>query len=265
MPSRGDPSAQGGDGEEHDARSEDERGPDAAASLAPCAGGPRRRRGLANRRRRASAAAHEGAAGAPTPAWRGRIAAFSGAVADRIMDTAPRIPVRDAETLRAQFPGLGTEEIADRLVSGAVKGSAAVGAGVGAAAMLPVPPAMPAELAAELAGVASVELKLVAELHEIYGRPALGNPAQRARVYLVAWTEQRGIDPFRPGTLSAASGGLSSGLRSRLRKEIARRTLRNLPNLAPMLAGAALGAAFNRRETARLAGRVRGDLRDGGR
>ena len=183
--------------------------------------------------------------------------AFTAAVAARVLDAAPRVPVRSAETLRAHFPGLGVEEIADRLVAGAVRSSSAVGAGVGAAAMLPVPPAMPAELAVELVGVATVELKLVAELHEIYGNRAPGNAGQRAAAYLSAWTEQRGIDPLRPGTLGAASG---SGLRRRLRKEIARRTLRNLPNLAPVLAGAAVGAVLNRRETARLAERVRADL-----
>ncbi|MFD9245730.1 ABC transporter transmembrane domain-containing protein, partial [Streptomyces sp. NPDC059556] len=50
-----------------------------------------------------------------------------------------------------------------------------VGAGVGAAAMLPVPPAMPAELAAEITGVAAIEMKLIAELHEVYGQRPPGD------------------------------------------------------------------------------------------
>lgn len=63
-----------------------------------------------------------------------------GRLADRIIDTAPRIPVRDLATLRRQFPGLGPEELADRLVAGACNATATVGAGIGAAAMMPVPP-----------------------------------------------------------------------------------------------------------------------------
>src|SRR6478735_3580115 len=92
---------------------------------------------------------------------RGAVAAV-GAVADRIIDIAPRVPVRDLATLRGQFPGLGPEELADKLVAGACNATATVGAGIGAAAMMPVPPAMLAELAAEITGVATVELKLVA-------------------------------------------------------------------------------------------------------
>jgi hypothetical protein len=91
----------------------------------------------------------------------GRIARVGiGTVAERLVDTAPRIPVRDLATLRAQFPGLGPDEIADRLIAAAVKGTMTVGAGVGAAAMMPTPPAMPAELATETLGVAAVEFKL---------------------------------------------------------------------------------------------------------
>ena len=97
-------------------------------------------------------------------------------VADRIIENAPRVPVRDLATLRAQFPGLGPEQLADKLIAGAANATSTVGAGIGAAAMLPVPPAMPAELAAEITGVAAIELKLIAELHEVYGHAAARQP-----------------------------------------------------------------------------------------
>ncbi|WP_043266554.1 hypothetical protein [Streptomyces sp. CT34] len=180
------------------------------------------------------------------------------ATADRIVATAPRIPVRDLATLRAQFPGLTPEELADKLVAGACGGTATVGAGVGAAAMLPVPPAMPAELATEVAGVASVEIKLIAELHEVYGLRPPGNLAQRATAYLTSWTQERGIDVAQPASVNAALGGQ---MRRELRQRIMKRTLRNLPNLTPFLVGAAVGAFLNRRDTARLAARIRADLR----
>lgn len=180
------------------------------------------------------------------------------AVTDRIIANAPRVPVRDLATLRAQFPGLGPEEIADKLVAGAAYGTSTVGAGVGAAAMLPVPPAMPAELAAEIVGIAAVEFKLIAELHEVYGLRAPGSTRQRAFAYLAAWADERGIDVTAPMTVNAALGGQ---LKRELRQQILKRTFRNLPNLTPFMVGAAVGAVMNRRDTKRLAAKVRADLR----
>ncbi|GGU06751.1 MULTISPECIES: hypothetical protein [Streptomyces] len=181
-----------------------------------------------------------------------------GHLADRLIEIAPRVPVRDLATLRRQFPGLGPEQIADKLVAGAANASSTVGAGVGAAAMLPVPPAMPAELAAEITGVAAIELKLVAELHEVYGVRPPGTLAQRSTAYLTAWTEERGIDPTRPTTVNAALGGQ---LKRELRQQIMKRMVRNLPSLMPFMVGAAVGALMNRRDTKKLADLVRKDLR----
>lgn len=180
------------------------------------------------------------------------------AVVDRIIINAPRVPVRDLATLRAQFPGLGPEQIADKLVAGAAYGTSTVGASVGAAAMLPVPPAMPAELAAEIVGVAAVEFKLIAELHELYGVRAPGNTRQRAMAYLGAWADERGIDVMSPLSVNAALG---VQLKRELRQQILRRSFRNLPNLAPFMIGAVIGAAMNRRDTKRVAAKVRKDLR----
>ncbi|MFI1800970.1 hypothetical protein ACH427_26950 [Streptomyces sp. NPDC020379] len=216
------------------------------------------------------------AAGAGTDVERGRAASLAAAVgrgarkggrgaragltavADRIIANAPRVPVRDLATLREQFPGLGPEELADKLVAGAAYGTSTVGAGVGAAAMLPVPPAMPAELAAEIVGVAAVEFKLIAELHEVYGLRAPGTVRQRAVAYLGAWAEERGIDVTSPLTVNAALGGQ---LRRELRQQVLKRTFRNLPNLTPFMIGATVGAVMNRRDTKRLAEKVRKDLR----
>lgn len=179
-------------------------------------------------------------------------------ITDRIIEIAPRIPVRDLAALRAQFPGLGPEQIADKLVAGAANASSTVGAGVGAAAMLPAPPAMPAELAAEITGVAAVELKLIAELHEVYGARPPGNLRQRSSAYLDSWSGERGIDVTRPSTINSALGGQ---LKRQLRQQIMKRMVRNLPNLMPFLVGAAVGAVMNRRDTKHLAERIRKDLR----
>ncbi|MCJ1680387.1 hypothetical protein MTF65_24200 [Streptomyces sp. APSN-46.1] len=179
-------------------------------------------------------------------------------VADRIIENAPRVPVRDLATLRAQFPGLGPDQLADKLIAGAANATSAVGAGIGAAAMLPVPPAMPAELAAEITAVAAIELKLVAELHEVYGLRPPGGLKDRSLAFLAAWTEERGVDLTKPATLNAALG---LQMRRELRQQIMKRTFRNLPNLMPFMVGAAVGAVMNRRDTRKVAEKVRADLR----
>ncbi|MFC9759927.1 hypothetical protein [Streptomyces sp. NPDC056921] len=181
-----------------------------------------------------------------------------GHIADLIIENAPRVPVRDLATLRKQFPGLGPEELADKLIAGASKGTATVGAGIGAAAMMPVPPAMLAELAAEITGVAAIEMKLVAELHEVYGQRPPGGLGQRSSAYLTSWTEERGIDVAHPTTVNAALGGQ---MKRELRQQITKRMARDLPNLVPFMIGAAVGAMMNRRDTRKLAERVRKDLR----
>ncbi|MFE4637330.1 hypothetical protein ACFRJ1_28675 [Streptomyces sp. NPDC056773] len=177
---------------------------------------------------------------------------------DRVIENAPRVPVRDLATLRAQFPGLGPDQLADKLISGAANATSTVGAGIGAAAMLPVPPAMPAELAAEITGVAAIELKLIAELHEVYGLRPAGGIKDRSVAYLTSWTEERGVDLTKPTTLNAALGGQ---MKRELRQQIMKRMFRNLPNLMPFMVGAAVGAVMNRRDTRKLAEKVRGDLR----
>ncbi|MFG2667309.1 hypothetical protein ACGFY6_24090 [Streptomyces sp. NPDC048387] len=179
-------------------------------------------------------------------------------IADRIIENAPRVPVRELATLRAQFPGLGPDQLADKLIAGAANATSTVGASVGAAAMLPVPPAIPAELAAEITAVAAIELKLIAELHEVYGQRPPGTLKDRSLAYLTAWTEERGVDLTKPTTLNAALGGQ---VKRELRQQITKRTVRNLPMLMPFMVGAAVGAVMNRRDTRKLAEKVRADLR----
>jgi len=179
-------------------------------------------------------------------------------IADRIIENAPRVPVRDLATLRKQFPGLGPEELADKLVAGAANSSSTVGAGIGAAAMLPVPPAMPAELAAEITAIAAIEMKLIAELYEVYGQRPPGSLKERSTAYLTSWTEERGVDISKPSTFN---GALSGRMKRELRQQIMKRTIRSLPNLVPFMIGAAVGAMMNRRDTKKVAERIRKDLR----
>ncbi|WP_316527687.1 hypothetical protein [Kitasatospora brasiliensis] len=191
--------------------------------------------------------------------------AFGGkALTDQLVQAAPRIPVRDLATLRAQHPDAAfPEQLADVLVTGAVRASGALGAGVGAVAMLPVPPALPVEIAAETLAVAALEVKLIAELHEVYGTPAQGTATQRAGAYLGAWANRRGIDAsllVRPAGFAALAVG--SEVRRQVRRRLTHSSLRHLPAVTPLLVGAGIGATMNRRDTRRLADEVRADLRE---
>ncbi|MGW3041313.1 hypothetical protein ACWC9T_15035 [Kitasatospora sp. NPDC001159] len=192
-----------------------------------------------------------------------RGAALGGkALTEQMVRIAPRIPVRDLAALRAQHPGAADpEQLADLLVAGATRASGALGAGVGAVAMLPVPPALPVEIAAETLAVAAVEVKLIAELHEVYGVPAQGSTAQRAGAYLAAWANRRGIQPLRVRPAGFAALAVGAEVRQRVRRRLTRSSLRRLPSVVPLLFGAGIGATVNRRDTRRLAGKVRADLR----
>jgi hypothetical protein len=169
---------------------------------------------------------------------------------------APRLPVRDQLTLRAQFPGLGPEELADALVKGSSRAAASVGAAVGGAMFLPLP-AAPVELAVETLALVGIEVKLVAELHEVYGMRAPGSAPERALAYLAAWAHRRGV-AVAPGGLVLAVG---SPLRRRLERRLLIRAGRSAASLGPLLTGAAAGALLNRQETHRLGSDVRDDLR----
>lgn len=197
------------------------------------------------------------AAGRGTRVARRGVGAGTSWLAAQVAVMAPRLRVRDRAALQAQFPGLSTEDIADALVEGASRASAAVGAAVGAWAVLPIPPAFPAEIVAETLALVGIEIKLVAELHEIYGLPASGNVVERMTAYVAAWAHRRGVF-LVPGGLVLAAG---SPLARRLRLRLAARASRSAFSLGPLLTGAVAGAVLNRRETHRLAQEIRSDLR----
>ena len=132
-------------------------------------------------------------------------------LADVVSEVAPRIPVRDQATLRAHHPGRGDDEIAAALVRSATVTSAGVGAaaGVVAAAEWAAPPALlavPVQLAAETLAVAAIEIKLVAELHELYGQGLTGGTVERAAAYTSSWVRQRAVDQAHAAYATPAHG-----------------------------------------------------------
>ncbi len=184
-------------------------------------------------------------------------------LADVFMNIAPRVPVRDFATLSEHHYGLIGEQLADDLVRTAAKATMAVGAvgGALAAAEFAAPPLLlsaPAQLVAETLVVAAIEVKLLAELHEVYGVQVPGTGSQRATAFAVAWSKQRGINPLTPGSATLALGAAAkTALRNRLMRTLGR----HLTTLGPFLTGAVAGAALNRAATKKLAAAVRADLR----
>jgi|SRR5579859_2171940 len=184
-------------------------------------------------------------------------------IADAVGDIAPRIPVRDAETLRRHHPGISDDAIAERLIRNAARTTAAVGAASGGVAAIewvatPTLLSAPVLLAAETVAVVAVELKLIGELHELYGQPIRGTAAQRAVGLVRAWAERRGVNPMLEGMGAAAV--LGTAARRELRDRLLRRFGRNLTTYGPMLTGAAVASYLNRRATHALGQAIRRDL-----
>ena len=175
----------------------------------------------------------------------------------QVVAMGPRLRIRDQATLRAQFPGQTDDEIAQRLIDRAARAAAAVGGTTGAWAALPALPAFPAEVAAETLAVVGIEVKLVAELHEVYGMGAQGSGPERARAYIGSWASRRGIYQVDGGLLLIAGSPLAKQLTRRLALRVRRSTFA----LAPLFTGAVAGAVLNRRETRRLGREIRDDLR----
>jgi hypothetical protein len=187
-----------------------------------------------------------------------------GWVVDAVSDLAPHIPVRTLATLREHFPGLDGDELAERLIRNAARANAGVGALGGGIASVEwaAPPTLlstPVLLAAETVAVVAVELKLIGELHEIYGHPLAGSTTQRAMTLLQGWAGRRGVNPIVPG--SAMATVLGTATRKQMRDMILKRFGRNLTTLGPFLTGAAIASYLNKRQTQKLGEQVAHDLR----
>jgi hypothetical protein len=184
-------------------------------------------------------------------------------LSDVVGEIAPYVSIRDARELRAQFPGLSDDEIGAHLVTVASRTTAAIGAAAGAlaAAEFAAPPALlaaPAQLAAETLAVVAVELRMVAELHEINHLAVRGGTRVAGAAYLSSWVRRRAVT-------SAAGVGMGALLGDAAKRELRIRMLRRMgrstTTLAPFLAGAAAGAEINRRSTRDLGEKLQAEMR----
>jgi hypothetical protein len=184
-------------------------------------------------------------------------------IADSVTSVAPHIAVRDLDTLIQHHSGLEGDALAERLIRNAARVTAGIGAAGGGVAAVEwaVTPSLlsaPVLLAAETVAVVAVEMKLIGELHAVYGRPVEGTGTQRAAALIQAWAERRGINPLRIGGSVAAAMG--TAMRKELRDRLLKRFGRNLSTLGPFLTGAAVGGFLNRRATTALGAEIRKDL-----
>jgi hypothetical protein len=198
----------------------------------------------------------------------GRLAVLLGQrgrrLADAVTDIAPHIRIRDRRTLHAHFANLDDDSIAAHLVASAARATATIGAagGVLSSIEMAAPPVLltaPVQIAAETVAVVAIEMKLIAELHELFDRGVAGTPAVRGAAYLGAWARRRGLDPFAPGP--SLTGTVTGAAQRELRQRLIRRAGRNATTVVPFLAGAIAGASLNRRETLKLGDRILRDLR----
>ena len=198
----------------------------------------------------------------------GARAALSGRwLTDLVLDLAPHVPVRDLLTLREHHGGLSGDELAASLIRTACLATAGVGATGGALAAVQhaAPPtllAAPIQLTAETLAVVAIELKLVAELHVVFGRAPRGPRAEVAAAYVAAWAAKRGVD--HASGVPALGVILGAAARQQLKRRLVRRLGRNLSTMAPFLAGAVAGAELNRRETRSLGEAFVAELRASG-
>jgi hypothetical protein len=189
---------------------------------------------------------------------------------DALLDVAPRLPVRDLDTLRRHYGGREGDALAAAMIRSASRVTAGIGAAGGgiAAVEWAAPPALvtaPVLIAAETVAVVAVEVKLIAELHEVYGSPVQGSATDKGAALLGAWAQRRGVSLsfLNPGR--GITTILGTGLRKELRDRLVKRMGRNLTTIGPLLTGAAVAGELNRRATRSLGEAIRDDLRGRGK
>ncbi|OWY60018.1 hypothetical protein B7486_71460, partial [cyanobacterium TDX16] len=112
--------------------------------------------------------------------------------------------------------------------------------------------------------VIAIELKLVGELHEAYGRPVPGEGVTRGLAIASAWSESRGVQPadllMGAGATDLVGRQARAALANTIRRRVSKRLGRSLGSLIPMLIGAGVAAELNRRATRTLGQSVQASI-----
>lgn len=190
-------------------------------------------------------------------------------VAELLVNVAQHIPVRDFDTLSAAHGGTTGTTLAGLVIRNATRTTAGVGAATGALASAnqlapPLWVMLPAELVAETLVIAAIEIRMVGELHAVYGQPIEGDKRERGLALLAAWAGRRGVgvDELKDGKkLSQALGkGTGNQIVALVKRKLMARLFRNVSSFAPLFVGAVAGAELNRRSTRALGNELVMDL-----
>ncbi|MDP8969054.1 MAG: hypothetical protein M3N52_00790 [Actinomycetota bacterium] len=187
------------------------------------------------------------------------------AIPELVVAVAQRLPVRDATTLSRQHAGANGDELAEQLITASARASATLGGLAGALSAVPAVTlarsvTVPAVLAAEAVLVAALELKLTAELHEVYGQALPGDTnAERIEGLLAAWATHQPADRRvrQPGDLVSL---LPESTKHAVRAALRRRLRCSTATLLPFLVGGVAGGALNGRQTRRVGTDLRSKL-----
>ena len=175
-------------------------------------------------------------------------------VRNGLSSVVPRTRARNLAQLRAAYPALPPDEVAQRLVVDASRTSAAVGVTAACCAMAPVPAAAPLATAGESAAMSALRTRLTAELHTVYGLPDPSPVNDGATGHLAQWVSRDADGVAALAALPALALAAAKALPSKLR--------RRLPNLSTLLTASAVAAGLRCGRTTRRYGEaLRRDLR----
>jgi hypothetical protein len=166
----------------------------------------------------------------------------------------PRTQARSLAQLRAAYPALPPDEVAQRLVADAARTSAAVGAVAACCAIAPAPAAAPVATAGQSAAMSALRTRLTAELHTVYGLLD-PSPMNDGATGYFAQRISRDADAMSLAALPALAVAASRALPRKLR--------RRLPSLRRVVTASAVSAGLRcGRGTRRYGEALRRDLRD---
>lgn len=189
---------------------------------------------------------------------------------DLLLFVAPRLPVRTSEQLQDAY-GVSGGSLAAKVIKSAGRTSAGVGGVTGALATAGelAPPlwlTLPVEILAETLLVTAVEMRMIAELHEVFDLPLAGSTEERGLAIVEAWSTRRGVDMKRlrkdGRTALERDHGVAHQITRMVKRKLVARAARNLGTLAPMFIGAAIGAETNRRSTRDVGNAIVKDLKN---
>jgi hypothetical protein len=171
-----------------------------------------------------------------------------------LSSVVPRTRARNLVQLRAAYPALPPDEVAQRLVVDASRTSAAVGVTAACCAMAPVPAAAPLATAGESAAMSALRTRLTAELHTVYGLPDPSPVNDGATGHLAQWASRDADGAAALAALPALALAAARALPKKLR--------RRLPKLSTVLTASAVTAGLRCGRTTRRYGEaLRRDLR----